>query len=485
MGAIITSAKGLNSGASEVAGVGKTWRTRVTGTWANEESFVAALINALDGSSVQVGSGTVTGLQPTFAMTFKRKMNLLAQDGWYFSDFVRGPTVFNDGNSSGNGLVALADYFGTPENQLGLANFQSGVAIFARNTVQIWDVDPDRQNYNQRQVLKGVGTCAPASLQARGDTDVLFLHDSGPRSLRVRAATTNAYPFDVGSPVQKLVRAILAGLTDAQKAGACSIIDPETNNYWLYIPGGSGPGYIWVLADLPESGIVAWTKYVPSRAMPPDEVNYSAVGGGPIYEAFFSGLTVGRTYRFRRGATERRATSCLIEQDLTQLDAADGEFVATGSSALLTISAASPPGAVTASLQEVFEPEQFIVKDSRVYVRAGDEVFLYGGADNETYDRCGAQADTPFLNAKTPATRKSYSGVDLAADGTWAVSVGANPSNANVVALAYLNTDSSFERGRSPVALQGTHFKMRFEEMGDGAALLSSAILHFDGGDNK
>ena len=47
----------------------------------------------------------------------------------------------------------------------------------------------------------------------------------------------------------------LAGLTDAQKATACSVTDPDTNNYWLFIPATvATSARIWVFSDSPESG---------------------------------------------------------------------------------------------------------------------------------------------------------------------------------------------------------------------------------------
>lgn len=475
MGAIVTTAKSLNSGQSSVAGAGMKWRFAVSGTWAADETFIMALVNSVAGTTVQAGAGTVTGLAPTLALTFDKKVNLLAQDGWYFSDFSGGPTVWNDANRNGNGFIPLKDYYGTPENYVGLANFEGGLALLARNTVQIWNTDPAVENYNRRQVLKGVGTCAAKSVQAVGDSDVRFLADSGPRSLRVRAATTNAFPFDFGSPVQKLVRAVLRGLTDTQKAAACSITDPDTNNYWLFIPNATAANArIWVFSEAPESGVAAWSQYVATaierttvmpEASPPPGYNEWTVEDG-------------ETYYWTKNQFESTLHCGTVVLTASGYFVADGTLVQVGLTGL-------GQGTIELVTQTQFTPEKFILKDSRVYVRAGDEVYLYGGADNATYDRCGMQADTPFLNGKTPATRKTYSGADVACEGTWSVWIGCKPSAPDTVKLVYSNVDSSFERGRSLAALQGTHFKLRFVESGDGYALLSSGILHFDGGDNK
>jgi hypothetical protein len=57
------------------------------------------------------------------------------------------------------------------------------MAVFARLTTQIWSLDPDPDKDTLAQVLR-IGTNAPWSVLQFGTGDVLFLSDSGVRSLK-------------------------------------------------------------------------------------------------------------------------------------------------------------------------------------------------------------------------------------------------------------------------------------------------------------
>jgi len=38
----------------------------------------------------------------------------------------------------------------------------------------------------------------------------------------------------------------------------------------------------------------------------------------------------------------------------------------------------------------------------RIFFRSGDELYIYGGTDNKTYDACGVEVRLPYLNAMKP-----------------------------------------------------------------------------------
>jgi hypothetical protein len=335
-------------------------------------------------------------------------------------------------------------------------------------------------NYAQRQVLRSVGTSAPGSVQSSGDADVYFLADSGIRSLKVRVATQNAMVSDVGFPVDRLIRALLATLTDAEKYAAVSCVEPLTNSYWLYIPGHAGAeGYVWVFSYHPESEIAAWSRYRctynTTGTIPPSAATYPAG-----LAVSFSELIIGNTYTWTPSTYE---TS--FQCGSTTLTAA-GSFTATAATArAFGTSGQSYTGTLTGTYRTVFVPSKFVVNNGRVYARAGDNIFLVGGSDGNTYDACGVQCDTPFLNFSTAGTRKALRGVDASFEGTWKVSLGTNLSNGDAVKPIYTNTDVSFSRGIALAAQQGTHAKVRLEETSSGYARFSQVLLHFDEGDEK
>jgi hypothetical protein len=189
-----------------------------------------------------------------------------------------------------------------------------------------------------------------------------------------------------------------------------------------------------------------------------------------------------------RGPTELAGTACAIARGDTwapYLTDADGTFVAASTTAWCFVAGVANPGETTAELYEAIAPEKFEEQGSRVYARSGNDIYLYGGTNNLTYDRCLPQWDTPFLNAKSPATRKTYHGMDAICEGRWRVSLGTNVADAGAVDEVINNTGPSLMRGKALTAKQGTHFKVRAVETGAAYARFSSTILHYDGGDNK
>ena len=474
---IETTAIAMAGGAAAVAGVGKAYRFTFAGTWATGDEFTVTLTDALTALSKTLGSGTVTGLSPTFVLTFDDKVYILAGTAFYFCD-VQAPTVWNDPEAFGNGFVEMANNFGTPEDLVALAPYQGKLLVIGRRICKPYGVDPDPANYQKGQTILNVGTPAKLSVAAVGDMDVYMLADCGVRSIRVRDASNNAIVVDIGTPIDELIQDVLETLTDTEKAAACSVVEPSSNRYWLYVPGHSGAeGKIYVYSNFISSGVAAWGTY---RATHNVLTSASGSQNGASYT--FTGLTIGGLYRWNKGS---QATSLTCG---TKVLTATGYFTATATSATVILTSATAPadvGDLSLVTRTVFTPTQFAVYNGQVYARAGDDIFLYGGSANQTYDNCGVQWDSPFLNAKTPATRKSYSGIDAACEGKWQVKLGSKPSDATALTTIYDGTDSTFERGKSLAGKQGTHFKVRGLEYGSGYARFSGAIIHFEGGDDK
>src|SRR3546814_1116196 len=99
------------------------------------------------------------------------------------------------------------------------------LAIFARRAIQIEYVDPDPALNQQLQVLNNIGTVAPHSVVSFGDSDVLFLSESGVRSLRARDSSNSASVSDVGTPVDQLILDAVRDLDEDVVEAAVAIIE--------------------------------------------------------------------------------------------------------------------------------------------------------------------------------------------------------------------------------------------------------------------
>lgn len=465
---IITTCAALAGGTATATGTGSDTVLTVAndgvGDWAADDTFTVIFTDAQTGAQVQVGAGNVTGLVTTFGLTFNDKIYLLGGTGMYFSG-ITAPTKFNDPTVAGNGYIKMGNQNGTPENMVALATYQGFMAIIARRTTQTWAIDPDPTQNARQQILPNIGTMAPLSVQNIGDRELLMLADSGVRSLRPRVASLNADVIDIGTPVDSLVQTALLALSETEKAASCAVTEPSANRYMVYIPGPGGAiGKIYVFSSFPASQIEAWTTYTPSYQV-------SITAAAKVFP-----VTAGKVYAWKpaaAGDTLACGSVALVKQ---------GIFTAPvgATSATVTGSAAG-----TLSRTDYFAPEKFSTLLARVYCRAGDNVFIYGGTDNNTYDVCGPHGQLPFLDCDTPTINKKFNGIDVALEGDWLIAPGINYDTKVYSTPVYRSNKSSFLGQRIPMAVSGTHISLDFQELSDGYARLSSALIHFEQGQVK
>lgn len=270
----------MHGGVDAVADVTEQNTLTFGGTWAAGDTFLIRFTDTRSAAQYRFGFGDpesnpisgVTGLLPSYALTLNDKVYIACGTRLVFSAIGNPDALVDivtvgatDGDDPGNGQITPGNNYGTPENIQALANYQGKLAIINRNSTQIWVVDADPANNNKGQTLENIGTFAPKSVQSVGTLDVMLLADSGFRSLRVRDSSGNAEPVDIGTPIETLVQALLATLTESEKAGACGIVDPASGRYWCFVPAsGSGEGTIYVLSYFPSSQIAAWSTYRPT-----------------------------------------------------------------------------------------------------------------------------------------------------------------------------------------------------------------------------
>lgn len=129
-----------------------------------------------------------------------------------------------------------------------------------------------------------------------------------------------------------------------------------------------------------------------------------------------------------------------------------------------------------------FEVTDFAKIGTKLYARAGNTVYLYGGAGGQVYpgdDESIVTVELPFLSANQPATKKGLDGFDCAATNEWKVEVLTNPNDeaqavhvGTIVNRTYGQEDIKIN-GQAPlIALKMTCRKA-------GRATISMAQIHF------
>jgi hypothetical protein len=140
------------------------------------------------------------------------------------------------------------------------------------------------------------------------------------------------------------------------------------------------------------------------------------------------------------------------------------------------------------SAWSIYEPG-FAVKDwaiigRRLYCRGDDGVmYLLGGENGTTYDDTQVTAYLPYVDAKQPATKKMFTGMDLASEGVWKVEIASNPVDQDALQTVAYVEETTFDKGNLAFQVTATHMAIRLTSQNDGYAKLGAILVHFEGGD--
>lgn len=371
----------MAGGVTAAAGTVKQVQVSVSGTFEVGDKFNIKL-GEYNYGFLAKPSGTVRSV-----FTFKKKIYAASGTLLEFGG-VNTPMQWDQDHAAGAGFINMSNEFYGAEPLEAVSSYGQYLAIFARNTTQIWYVDPDPTGNRQQQVLANIGCVAPRSVVPIGDIDVFFLSDTGVRSLRARDSSNSAFVSDIGTPIDPMVIAELRTLTSAQKRGAVAAIEPEDGRYTLAL--GSK---LYVFSYFAGAKISAWSNYL-------------------------------------------------------------------------------PPSPVT----------DIAVYQGRLWLRcANNRLYLYGGDTNSTYDETQVVVEMPFLDARSPATGKTFTGIDLGIEGEWVVDAGFDPANPDFYERIAQIDQPTFAMAHIPMTGYSTHFKLRLRSVGTGYARLSNIAVHYDG----
>lgn len=129
-----------------------------------------------------------------------------------------------------------------------------------------------------------------------------------------------------------------------------------------------------------------------------------------------------------------------------------------------------------------FSPEWMVDYEDRMYVRAGDIVYLYGGDDNETYDDALVTCWLPFVSVmKKDGTYVHITGVDIAAENQWHIDILLDPNDVARVSEAGTLEGCTFHLEDTPVIGRPTHLSPKLTCAAEGYAVLSKIGVFYDG----
>lgn len=148
-----------------------------------------------------------------------------------------------------------------------------------------------------------------------------------------------------------------------------------------------------------------------------------------------------------------------------------------------------------------FEFDNVMLANSRILVRRGDELFVYGtvapggnpfdvnaavGVDPAEYDASEVVVELPFMDFGSPATTKEWQGLDVACEGVWDVYVNPEFRNPGAWIKVATITQPSYAEERIPLtaaAGRSTHLAVKLVSASAGAAKLSAIGVHYNSGE--
>jgi len=221
----------------------------------------------IDSTIMVATEGTGKGF---YVRTYQSKVYSVIGKYLYFSA-VNDPINWSSGTGAGYINVSLQD--ADSETLSSLEVYYDKLAIFSGEATQIWAVDPNPLQNAYVQLLRGNGTLAPRSPLQYGSGDVLYLDQSGIRSLKARDSSNSASVSDIGSPIDVEIQKLRAAQGDAYMNKAVALLEPSVGRFWMCFPNE-----VYALSYFPGPKITAW-----SRLSLPFTLQHAVTCGGKIY----------------------------------------------------------------------------------------------------------------------------------------------------------------------------------------------------------
>lgn len=127
-----------------------------------------------------------------------------------------------------------------------------------------------------------------------------------------------------------------------------------------------------------------------------------------------------------------------------------------------------------------FTVSDYVSMDGRIWARAGDTIYLYGGEDGVTYDSSTVEVELPYIDAHTIATWKNWSGLDIVGEGEWAIFMNTDVERPEAETQIGIVSGTTLSRNRIGLVSSAPVIKLRLVNTRPGPAKLAKIILHYD-----
>lgn len=173
-------------------------------------------------------------------------------------------------------------------------------------------------------------------------------------------------------------------------------------------------------------------------------------------------------------------TEAEVEKSAAVIDPKDGRYLLTIADRTFAFSYfASSRISAWSEYDYGFRVDDYVMLDKRIWARGGDSIYLYGGSNGVTYDTSEVVVELPYIDGRQLATFKTFSGIDIVAEGVWSVFANFDPSNPDVWSqLANADGTTLTQLGAGMVG-HSPLIKLKLVNTSPGPARLSKVVLHY------
>lgn len=132
--------------------------------------------------------------------------------------------------------------------------------------------------------------------------------------------------------------------------------------------------------------------------------------------------------------------------------------------------------------QTSFVPQDIVNYNGQLFISTSEGFYVYGGADNVTYDNTICSAESSWLDFDSPAVQKAFSGVDVAQQGRWNHYASPDYLSQTMQEIMLVQNNPTFAGGKIGWTNTGTHVKFRSQTNGNAErCVLSNILIHYKG----
>lgn len=163
------------------------------------------------------------------------------------------------------------------------------------------------------------------------------------------------------------------------------------------------------------------------------------------------------------------------------LEPVNGRYIlSTGTRAWVFSYFASSKTSAWSTYELGVKVSDWAVDDGQVWARAGDMIYRLGGADGRTYDSSRVEVDLPYIDGRSIATFKEFTGIDILCEGEWKVYVNTEPNDPTAETEIAIIGSTSLTRDILGVIGHSPLIKLRLVNEQAGPARLSKIVIHYN-----